>query len=283
MNRNKIYFVSMSGGKDSTATAIYMLKNYPRNKLRFVFADTGWEHPETYKYLDYLEKRLNIRILKVKSKTFKDMETLCITKKMFPSRVRKFCTTELKIIPIQDLYNRYKAKGYKVVPVVGVRSEESKKREPEQLWKTNFTKVPQFKQWLKLKNISKSKSVKNYYNQENSITIYQPIVYWTTQQVYQYHYENKVELNPLYKMGCNRVGCYPCINANKFEIGTLNEEAIRKVRNLESKVQKVALKNKNSTFFYKRGVIPIDELYEKYKYNSLGLDIECINPYMVCE
>lgn len=279
-----LYIVSLSGGKDSTATAILMLKKYPKSKLRFVFADTGWEHPTTYEYLKYLESTLKIRILIIRSSKFKDMETLCIKKKMFPNRLRKFCTTELKIIPMQELYKRYKAKGYNIVAVVGVRQDESDKREPEQLWKTSFTNIPNFKQWLKLKNISKSKAVKNYYSKENSITIYQPIVYWTTQEVYSYHYENKVELNPLYKKGYTRVGCFPCINANIFEIGTLDQEAITKVRDLEAKVSAVTANPKNATFFHKHGKpIPIDRIYQKYQYNGLGLDIECINPYMVCE
>ncbi|WP_294962365.1 phosphoadenosine phosphosulfate reductase family protein [Sulfurimonas sp.] len=127
----KLYFVSMSGGKDSTATAIYMLKHYPRNKLRFIFADTGWEHPKTYEYIKYLEKRLKIRIFTVKSKKYNNMEDLCIAKKMFPNRVKKFCTTELKIIPIMELYTRYKDKVIElyqllVLELMKVKKEKAK-------------------------------------------------------------------------------------------------------------------------------------------------------------
>lgn len=280
----KLYFISMSGGKDSTATAIYMLKKYPKQQLRFIFADTGWEHPITYKYIKYLEKRLKIRILKVKSKKFKNMEDLCIAKKMFPNRLKKFCTTELKLVPILDLYNRYKAKGYRVISVVGIRKDESTKRKGEQLWKTNFTNAPKHGQWSKLKNIKKSKAVKNYYSQQNSITVYQPIVEWTVQEVYNYHFSNKVELNPLYKMGCSRVGCFPCINANQFEIGSLDDQAIKKVRDLEYQVSLVTSNSKNATFFYQNSKpLSIDKVVEKYKYNGLDLDLGCINPYGACE
>jgi len=273
----------MSGGKDSTATAIYMLKRYKKSKLRFVFADTGWEHKDTYKYLEYLEKKLKIRIFRIKSEKYKNMENLCIEKKIFPNRIRKFCTIELKIVPLLNIFNRYKEKGFNVISVVGVRKEESKNREKENLWKTNFTKTPNFSQWKKLKNISKSKAVKSFYSKENSIVIYQPIVYWNTQEVYQYHYDNNVELNPLYKKGCSRVGCFPCVNANKFEIGILDNEAISRVRELEKAVGEIS-NSKSPTFFYRKGEsMKIDKIYEQYKFNSLELELNCINPYVVCE
>lgn len=53
---------SVSGGKDSTesmdAGALFGSHWPPR----YVFADTGWEAPETYEYLDVLRNRLGIRI-----------------------------------------------------------------------------------------------------------------------------------------------------------------------------------------------------------------------------
>jgi len=262
---------------------MYCINKYPKDKLRFIFADTNWEHEETYKYLEYLELLLDIEIVRLKSTKYKGMEDLCIKKGLFPTRLKKFCTIELKIIPILEYYEKLKNQGFKVISVVGVRQDESEKRKPEQLWKTNFIKTPQFNQWNNLKNTNKSKAVKNYYSKENTITVYQPIVYWTTQQVYDYVKSNNVELNPLYKKGLSRVGCYPCINANKTEIGLLDDTAIKKVHNLENKINE-NYPNKNATFFYKgtKG-IHILALVEKYKINSLGLDLGCMNQYGLCE
>lgn len=48
---------SISGGKDSTAMWIYGMYELGED-LYPVFADTGHEHPETYRYLDYLEAQL---------------------------------------------------------------------------------------------------------------------------------------------------------------------------------------------------------------------------------
>src|SRR5947208_1783729 len=52
----------MSGGKDSTATALLALEKYGRDACRFVFADTGNEHALTLGYLDYLRLTLDIQI-----------------------------------------------------------------------------------------------------------------------------------------------------------------------------------------------------------------------------
>ncbi|MDD3437478.1 MAG: phosphoadenosine phosphosulfate reductase family protein [Candidatus Gastranaerophilales bacterium] len=280
----KLYLVSVSGGKDSTVTMHYMLNKYPRNQLKFIFADTGWENPLTYKYIDYLDKTYKLDLIRVSSEKFKDMETLCVSKKMFPNRVNKFCTNELKIIPILNKINEFKLLGFKVISVVGVRKEESEKRKGEGLWKTNFTHHANFISFRSLKNIKKSKSVKNFYSNENAVTIYQPIVNWTTQEVYDYSKKNNIELNPLYKMGCSRVGCYPCINSSKNEIGMLSFEAVQKVKALENKVSKVTTNSKNATFFYSKGKpIPIEDIYKKNEFNSLGLDLGCINPYGLCE
>ena len=56
--------VSLSGGKDSTATYLHLLESGTLDaveraggKVYRVFADTGWELPATYAYLDELQKR----------------------------------------------------------------------------------------------------------------------------------------------------------------------------------------------------------------------------------
>lgn len=51
-----VNILNMSGGKDSTALAIYAFKELGIEG-EMVFADTGHEHPITYGYLDYLETK----------------------------------------------------------------------------------------------------------------------------------------------------------------------------------------------------------------------------------
>lgn len=51
--------ISLSGGKDSTALALLAIETkQPDDVLDFVFCDTGNEHPITYSYLEYLDRRL---------------------------------------------------------------------------------------------------------------------------------------------------------------------------------------------------------------------------------
>ncbi|WP_437881062.1 phosphoadenosine phosphosulfate reductase domain-containing protein [Pseudomonas sp. LRF_L74] len=58
--------VSVSGGKDSTATLLLAIALETEN-LQAVFADTGNEHEQTYAYLDYLEQKTGIQIQRVRA------------------------------------------------------------------------------------------------------------------------------------------------------------------------------------------------------------------------
>ena len=56
----------ISGGKDSSALAVYMRNKVP--DMEYFFCDTGAELPETYKYLAKLEVVLGKKIAKLNSK-----------------------------------------------------------------------------------------------------------------------------------------------------------------------------------------------------------------------
>ena len=49
------HIVPLSGGKDSTALAVYLSQTRPELPFEYVFSDTGAELPETYEYFDRLE------------------------------------------------------------------------------------------------------------------------------------------------------------------------------------------------------------------------------------
>ena len=55
----------LSGGKDSTALALYMKDNYPEIELEYVFNDTHKELPETYEYLSKIEGYLGKEITRL--------------------------------------------------------------------------------------------------------------------------------------------------------------------------------------------------------------------------
>jgi 3'-phosphoadenosine 5'-phosphosulfate sulfotransferase (PAPS reductase)/FAD synthetase len=58
------HILSLSGGKDSTALAIFMRDRIP--EMEYVFCDTEQELPETMEYLDRLEVYLGKTIKKLK-------------------------------------------------------------------------------------------------------------------------------------------------------------------------------------------------------------------------
>ena len=147
--------VSMSGGKDSTAMALLAIERGMPN-LVFVFADTGHEHPQTYEYIAYLEQALGIEIRRVKADFTKDFARkrqyiadhwpddlkergmkalekttgipfldLAMLKGRFPSTKAKFCTGELKSLPIQQQVELPLLRdGHRVISWQGVRKDE---------------------------------------------------------------------------------------------------------------------------------------------------------------
>lgn len=64
-----VHFVSISGGKDSTATACLALERAERRgmEMRFLFADTGNEHPITLEHVDYIARTLGVTIETVRA------------------------------------------------------------------------------------------------------------------------------------------------------------------------------------------------------------------------
>ncbi|MBA4707551.1 phosphoadenosine phosphosulfate reductase family protein [Aquitalea magnusonii] len=62
-----MHVVSVSGGKDSTATLLLAMERISRENLRAIFCDTGNEHQAVYEYLSYLEQALDIQIDRLKA------------------------------------------------------------------------------------------------------------------------------------------------------------------------------------------------------------------------
>jgi 3'-phosphoadenosine 5'-phosphosulfate sulfotransferase (PAPS reductase)/FAD synthetase len=110
--------VSVSGGRDSAATSLYLTElGIPHDR---VFADTGWENALTYEYLrGPLTAKLG-PIVEVRA--LLQMRDLVRKKGIFPSRVTRFCTTELKMKPLRDFINTLEED---VVNVWGIRAAES--------------------------------------------------------------------------------------------------------------------------------------------------------------
>lgn len=179
-----------------------------------VFLDTGWEHELTYEYLrGPLAKKLG-PIHEIRGA--RTMEELIRHKGMFPSRVRRFCTQELKVRPMQRYLAARMDAGEDLVNAVGIRAAESEARSRmlEWEWQEGF-----------------------------DCEVWRPLLLWSEQQVIDIHKRHGLAPNPLYLMGASRVGCWPCIYARKSEIRLIADKdpaRIVRLRVLEADVGRSA-------------------------------------------
>lgn len=205
--------VMFSGGKDSQACLIWAVKEYGVDNVEAVFCDTGWENPLTYKHINYVVKKLGVKLVAIKSKKYDGMIGLAKKKQRFPSTNRRFCTEELKSIPAID-YVLSHTDHLNVIQ--GIRKDESFSR-----FQMNDA-CHYFKYYFQPRENGKvltyrKKDVIAWARKYNA-DIIRPLFRWTAQEVIDYIIKNGQEVNPLYKMGFTRVGCFPCIMARKGEV-----------------------------------------------------------------
>lgn len=112
------HIVSLSGGKDSTALAIYLRDRIPQ--LEFAFSDTDKELPETYEYLDKLEAYLGKEIVRLRDHRGFDF-WLRQYGGYLPSSRMRWCTKMLKIKPFEKYIGDDPVRMY-----VGIRADEDR-------------------------------------------------------------------------------------------------------------------------------------------------------------
>ncbi|MBB5675540.1 phosphoadenosine phosphosulfate reductase family protein [Xanthomonas arboricola] len=251
------HLVSVSGGKDSTATYLKAIES--ERQFQAVFADTGNEHEITLEYVatlaqpaggpkietvradltadlarhrDYIlrvwplqgiPQEIVDRSAALHTPSGNPFVDLCILKGRFPSRGAQFCTEELKVLPIVEQRVLPMLKSGPVLQWVGIRAEESENRARQPI----------------------------YNRHESGSYLWRPIFDWKLKDVWAYHSRHGILPNPLYAMGFGRVGCFPCINCRKDElrlIADLAPEHIERIAEWEAIVAMVS-KRQSATFF----------------------------------
>lgn len=232
MSGEIVHVASVSGGKDSTGAYLALIEMgiAPRP----VFFDVGWDDDVTYEHLDYLERAFGVPI---ERRAFHvplspDLEAravaiealirgvpspfvrLCLSKGMFPSRTIRFCTQSLKMFVAADVMREEHLAGRLPVNVIGVRADESEAR----------SRLPE-------REISALLDCE----------VWRPILKWTIDDVIAIHRRHGIKPNPLYLRGFSRVGCYPCIMANKGELRQVAKDPRRvmAMRALEAAVEDI--------------------------------------------
>ncbi len=130
------HVLSLSGGKDSAALAIYLRDRVA--EMEYIFHDTDKELPETYDYLARLEAILGKPIVRTSPVDTFD-HWLTVYRGMLPSNRRRWCTKVLKLKPFEN----YIGDG-PVVNYVGLRADE--KRVGYISTKPNITAVYPFRE-----------------------------------------------------------------------------------------------------------------------------------------
>lgn len=255
---------SVSGGKDSTATLLVAIERHGVESVQAAFADTGNEHDVTYEYVRYLEDATGVAIKwlrqdfsewwaqrrvyvaeKWPSKGVPDSVVaralavydqgptgnpyldLCIIKNRFPSRMAQFCTQFLKSEPLTEYALELIDQHGAVESWQGVRADESPSR----------ARLP------------------SYEYVGGGYGIYRPILRWSVSDVFAAHDAAGIARNPLYTQGMGRVGCMPCVNANKAELREIAKrfpDHIDRIEEWESIVGLVSKRNA-ATFFASPG------------------------------
>jgi 3'-phosphoadenosine 5'-phosphosulfate sulfotransferase (PAPS reductase)/FAD synthetase len=112
------HILSLSGGKDSTALAIYLRDRVP--EMEYIFHDTGKELPDTLDYIERLEAYLGKRVVRTTTReTFDDV--LRTKGGMLPSNKRRWCTELLKLKPFETYIGDEYCINY-----VGIRADEDR-------------------------------------------------------------------------------------------------------------------------------------------------------------
>ena len=201
--------VPVSGGKDSTATLILALQHFDKEKIIPLHYNTGWDHPKTYKYLDYIEQKTGLKIKYTESDDYPTMIDY-IRKELsrgkgFPLRMARYCTRKFKRDNIKiwfrknGFYDERKAQCW-----LGIRSDESHQR------KKRYGD-------LDSAEIHSYQDVFPDYPKmlDRNVSLRFPIIDWSTDDCFEHIKDYGWEHNSLYDEGSNRVGCYPCLLASK--------------------------------------------------------------------
>lgn len=180
-----VFHVAYSGGKDSAVLLDLVKKALPKNSFLVVFGDTGMEFPDTYDLIERIQQECekeNIPFYIGKShlEPKKSWELLGP-----PSRVLRWCCHVHKSVPQTLKLREITGKSdYTGLAFVGVRAHESSTR-------------------------AKYK-YENYGEKQKGQYSHNPILEWTSAEVWLYILANDILINHAYKKGSARVGCICC-------------------------------------------------------------------------
>lgn len=267
--------VQFSGGKDSQACLIKACNDYGADKVTAVFCDVGWEHQDTYKHIESVVKKLGVRLVALKSKKYKDFVDMAIKKGRFPSTMARFCTSELKVIPMIDYIL---SQDESFIIIQGIRAKESKARAGYDV------ECSYFKEYFsdEVKGLYHKKAVLEWCKTHDA-SVLRPVFHWSAQEVIDYILANGQRPNPLYERGFSRVGCFPCIMCRKREVQLISKDEFGSKRLIDAE-QRMKEETERGSSFFSPGYIPkrfcangeyptVQEVFNYVNRNDAQLDL----------
>jgi len=234
-----LHVVSVSGGKDSTATALVALALHGHDTCRFVFADTGNEHETIYEYvMAYLPRVLDIKVDVVRADFAEEiaakrtrLERLAAGEPesaVYGNRRFKNCWTAQTAARALELLHPTGNPFLDLCMLKGGFPSRMRqyctqylKRDP--ITEYQLTLVDQGYQVESWQGVRADESASRRWLPQyewlgGGMSIYRPILRWRVEDVFEALREAGIEPNPLYRQGMRRVGCMPCINCGKEEL-----------------------------------------------------------------
>lgn len=184
-DRLDIFHVAFSGGKDSAVLLDLVRKALPKGSFVVIFGDTGMEFPDTYRVIEETHKQCELDGIPfyVAKSHFEPHESW----KLFgpPSRTLRWCCSVHKSTPQTIKMRELTGKiAYTGLDFVGVRRSESLARSTYEY--ENF-----------------GKKQKGQYS-------FNPILEWTSAEIWLYIFINNITINQAYVKGNTRAGCLLC-------------------------------------------------------------------------
>ena len=182
--------VSYSGGKDSLATLLVVTKALGKTPL--LFADTGFEFPETYENIDAVSQHYGVNVVRTDGQTrFQEL----FDRHGPPAVNARWCCKACKLDPVQHLIRE---QWGECLSFIGQRKYESMRRaKSKRVWKN--PNVP-------------------------AQTCAAPIHNWTALHVWLYLMREHAPYNVLYERRLDRIGCFMCPSSDMALIRIVESE-----------------------------------------------------------
>ncbi len=188
-----IFFVNHSGGKDSQAMLIEVLRLVPPSQIVLVHADLG--EVEWDGLVDHI-KRNSQALPLIIARPRRGLLQMIEERGMFPSPKQRQCTSDLKRGPIEREIRRHGARI--VVNCMGLRAEESPNRKSKPAFARNSRNSKAGRQWFD----------------------WLPIKDWSAERVFGEIDAAGQKAHWAYAAGMTRLSCCFCIMAAKKDLST---------------------------------------------------------------